>query len=186
MSSSGYTLWSVTAGEQPTTAKWNLLGSNDASFNTGLGFNDQILIARHLSTGLSNKLFQQRTILATEASTATIVAYNGFPSTYTFSVVSGRTYAISLNEPQGSASGGSGAWDIWMYCTINGTNVGFFHTSFSVIGVGFGLFQTIYWQATFTGTASMVMLFNTDGATTTYSFSASATAPAQLVVNELP
>lgn len=32
-----YSAWSVVAFEQPTTAKWNLLGSNDADFNTRLG-----------------------------------------------------------------------------------------------------------------------------------------------------
>lgn len=29
-----YTAWSVIAGEVPTTAKWNLLGANDAEFNS--------------------------------------------------------------------------------------------------------------------------------------------------------
>lgn len=32
-----YAAWSVIAGEQPTTAKWNILGTNDASFNNGTG-----------------------------------------------------------------------------------------------------------------------------------------------------
>lgn len=32
-----YSAWAVIAGEQPTAAKWNLLGSNDASFNDGSG-----------------------------------------------------------------------------------------------------------------------------------------------------
>jgi hypothetical protein len=29
-----YSAWSVIAGEQPTTSKWNILGTNDATFNT--------------------------------------------------------------------------------------------------------------------------------------------------------
>lgn len=48
MSSSGYVAWGVTAGEIPTTAYWNILGYNDASFNTGNGFNDSIIIPRHM------------------------------------------------------------------------------------------------------------------------------------------
>lgn len=48
MSSSGYIAWAVTAGEVPTTAYWNILGYNDASFNTGNGFNDGIIIPRHM------------------------------------------------------------------------------------------------------------------------------------------
>jgi microcystin-dependent protein len=52
MPSSGYTTWSVTVGEQPTTTKWNLLGLNDGSFNTGLGFNDSIILWRHIQTDM--------------------------------------------------------------------------------------------------------------------------------------
>lgn len=32
-----YAAWSVIFGEQPSAAKWNVLGSNDASFNDGTG-----------------------------------------------------------------------------------------------------------------------------------------------------
>jgi len=34
-----YTPWSVVYGEQPSAAKWNILGTNDASFNDGTGLN---------------------------------------------------------------------------------------------------------------------------------------------------
>lgn len=30
-----YTAWSVVYGEQPTAAKWNQLGANDAGFKDG-------------------------------------------------------------------------------------------------------------------------------------------------------
>jgi hypothetical protein len=53
MPSSIYTAWSVIAGEQPTTAKWNVLGSNDGSFNTGVGMNDGVIISRHLAAGIT-------------------------------------------------------------------------------------------------------------------------------------
>ena len=49
MASSNYASWSVVAGEQPTTAKWNILGTNDSSFNSGLGFNDSIIVNRHMA-----------------------------------------------------------------------------------------------------------------------------------------
>jgi len=32
-----YTSWSVIYGEQPSASKWNILGTNDASFNDGTG-----------------------------------------------------------------------------------------------------------------------------------------------------
>lgn len=38
-----YQSWSVVFGEQPSAAKWNILGTNDAAFNSGNGV---------LSTGL--------------------------------------------------------------------------------------------------------------------------------------
>lgn len=56
MSASGYTAWSVTAGEIPTTAYWNLLGSNDASFNTGTGINDGAILTRHLAANNVTKI----------------------------------------------------------------------------------------------------------------------------------
>lgn len=52
MASTGYTAWAVTAGEQPTTAYWNILGTNDASFNNGQGFNDGIILSRHLTSAI--------------------------------------------------------------------------------------------------------------------------------------
>jgi len=51
MAATGYNAWAVTAGEQPTTAYWNILGANDASFNSGNGFNDGIILSRHLANG---------------------------------------------------------------------------------------------------------------------------------------
>jgi len=47
-----YTPWSVTAGEVPTTAKWNILGDNDASFNDGTGIADNAIIARHIAANI--------------------------------------------------------------------------------------------------------------------------------------
>lgn len=35
----GYVAWSVVFGEQPSAAKWNILGTNDSSFNDGTGLN---------------------------------------------------------------------------------------------------------------------------------------------------
>lgn len=35
-----YASWSVVFGEQPSAAKWNILGTNDASFNDGTGVVD--------------------------------------------------------------------------------------------------------------------------------------------------
>jgi hypothetical protein len=44
-----YTAWSVVFGEQPTAAKWNQLGQNDAGFKDGTNIDDDAIIARHIS-----------------------------------------------------------------------------------------------------------------------------------------
>lgn len=49
MPSSGYTAITFVANEQPTTAKWNLIGSNFESLKTGVGFDDNIIEARHMA-----------------------------------------------------------------------------------------------------------------------------------------
>lgn len=50
----GYTVWSVVADEQPTAAKWNILGTNDASFNDGSGIGTNAITAPKLSTSAIN------------------------------------------------------------------------------------------------------------------------------------
>lgn len=44
-----YTSWSVVFGEQPTAAKWNQLGANDAGFKDGTNIDDSAILTRHLN-----------------------------------------------------------------------------------------------------------------------------------------
>lgn len=44
-----YSADTFVADEQPTTAKWNKLWSNDASFNDGTGIADDAILNRHLA-----------------------------------------------------------------------------------------------------------------------------------------
>lgn len=46
-----YAAWSVVAGEQPTAAKWNILGTNDASFNDGTGIGTSVLDYSKMANG---------------------------------------------------------------------------------------------------------------------------------------
>jgi len=48
-----YTAFSVVFGEQPTAAKWNTLGANDASFNDGTGIDNGKILPNHLFSGAS-------------------------------------------------------------------------------------------------------------------------------------
>lgn len=43
-----YQVWSVVFGEQPSASKWNILGTNDASFNDGTGIADDKILTRHI------------------------------------------------------------------------------------------------------------------------------------------
>lgn len=48
-----YSSWSVVFGEQPSAAKWNILGTNDSSFNDGTGIADGVIKPEHLKNGSS-------------------------------------------------------------------------------------------------------------------------------------
>lgn len=47
-----YTAWSVVFGEQPTAAKWNQLGANDAGFKDGTNIDNDAIIERHILNGV--------------------------------------------------------------------------------------------------------------------------------------
>ena len=50
-----YVAWNVTFGEQPSAAKWNILGTNDASFNDGSGIgNDAITTAKVIDDAITD------------------------------------------------------------------------------------------------------------------------------------
>lgn len=46
-----YAVFSVVFGEQPSAAKWNILGTNDASFNDGTGIGNATISPSKLATG---------------------------------------------------------------------------------------------------------------------------------------
>lgn len=62
----GYASWSVVFGEQPSAAKWNTLGTNDASFNDGTGIANAAITASKLSTGASSA-----SVLSAQTTTST-------------------------------------------------------------------------------------------------------------------
>lgn len=72
MASSGYTAITFVANEQPTTAKWNLIGSNDSSFNLGTGFEDGVIVTRHHATnGVPGNALATNALLLGYVDTAT-------------------------------------------------------------------------------------------------------------------
>lgn len=70
-----YQAWSVVFGEQPSASKWNILGTNDASFNDGSGFASGALgsVDASLANGMC---VQQATTLSNAVATGTTLIPN--------------------------------------------------------------------------------------------------------------
>lgn len=83
-----YTAWSVVFGEQPSAAKWNQLGTNDASFNDGTGIGTAVIN----STSLKEAFFRarQQIITTNTAPTGLTVQYG-----WTFVLGSGGTGVVT-------------------------------------------------------------------------------------------
>jgi len=65
-----YAAWSVIAGEQPTAAKWSILGTNDASFNDGTGIaNGAIINVHHADASIASAKLKYGLIRRRQGST---------------------------------------------------------------------------------------------------------------------
>lgn len=53
-----YISWSVVFGEQPSAAKWNILGTNDASFNDGSGIANGVITSEHLNATIAARAYR--------------------------------------------------------------------------------------------------------------------------------
>lgn len=53
-----YQSWSVVFSEQPSAAKWNILGTNDASFNDGSGIADGAVASEKLNATIACKAYR--------------------------------------------------------------------------------------------------------------------------------
>lgn len=63
-----YASWSVTFGEQPSASKWNILGTNDASFNDGTGIGAGVITSEHLNATIACRAYlNQAQNLSSEA-----------------------------------------------------------------------------------------------------------------------
>lgn len=75
-----YSSWSVVFGEQPSAAKWNILGSNDASFNDGTGIATGAITATKIdwaSTGANAGIWWEelgRTTLGSAGDTISVAS----------------------------------------------------------------------------------------------------------------
>jgi hypothetical protein len=85
-----YTAWSVVYGEQPTAAKWNQLGANDAGFKDGTNIDNNAILDRHIaaSARLNTKIIFATKVL-TVASGNTAYTGVGFKPTAIFAMFYG-------------------------------------------------------------------------------------------------
>lgn len=75
-----YAAWSVIAGEQPTAAKWNILGTNDASFNDGTGIGTNVLDQSKVNWTTTGQVWWQEIARATAGSTVASITTATFTS----------------------------------------------------------------------------------------------------------
>jgi hypothetical protein len=71
-----YQEWSVVYGEQPTAAKWNILGTNDASFNDGTGIGDDAIVPDHILNDVKFHAYRTSSAQTINNNTLTDVIFN--------------------------------------------------------------------------------------------------------------
>jgi len=121
-----YSSWSVIYGEQPSASKWNILGTNDASFNDGTGIAN---LATNV-TSISNpyKFHAKRTAAAnTGNNTFATVVYDteAYDTNNNFSTSTG-TYTVPVNgfyhfSWSGSAATSAGGQTVLFSLFVSGT-----------------------------------------------------------------
>jgi len=134
-----YASWSVVFGEQPSAAKWNILGTNDSSFNDGTGIASLSLS----TTSLSNpyKFSAYSTAGHNVGTSPTKVQYNNeyydtnnnFDSTtnYRYTVPVTGFYQFNIAVSTSAAGGGT---NVAAYLYKNGSNLRL--VDFSVAAAG--------------------------------------------------
>ena len=95
-----YASWSVTALEVPNATKWNILGTNDSSFNDGTGIANDAIKATHLdwaATGANGGIWWEE-LGRVSASSGTTMEITSIPA---------RKYLRIIYIDTGSSANGS-------------------------------------------------------------------------------
>lgn len=118
-----YASWSVTFGEQPSAAKWNILGTNDASFNDGSGIGTNAIGAASLATNAIKLGYAAITTTFSTASTS-YVQVTGLTSTVTVPA-GGRSVKITVwaLDAYQTSGGGSHRVSLWDGTVGSGTQL---------------------------------------------------------------
>ena len=133
-----YTAWSVVFGEQPTAAKWNQLGTNDAGFKDGTNIDDDAIINRHIgNSAVQNLQLAQAAILLGHAESASGEAGTGVWGAY----ANVPTVECSVTTTKANQV-------VVVLCRLNGYQGGTTNYRFTVDGVAAGYPGKINWGAT--------------------------------------
>lgn len=98
-----YTAWSVVYGEQPTAAKWNQLGANDAGFKDGTNIDAGAITATKLGNQINSRNIGYSKVAMGNTGTTTGIPLSGInvPGDW----VSGTSIDIKCSSRNTSASG---------------------------------------------------------------------------------
>lgn len=133
-----YASWSVIAGEQPTTAKWNILGTNDAAFNNGSGLPTAASATATVATNESTNSGSY-TDLATTTDTVTVtIGASGMALVLVEAVGDCTTSGITLNmsvalSGANTVAAGAGGTPIAQYSTVSTVNIGNGFSAFALM-----------------------------------------------------
>lgn len=140
-----YTAWSVVFGEQPTAAKWNQLGANDAGFKDGTNIDAGAIITAKLADNgvTAAKIATGAVLLGYNIASADQSGINTVETDLTFANVTvtvptgGRNVLLEMIIPTGNTSGGT-ADQVRFYFKEGST---YFNTANFTAGNTFGATQ---------------------------------------------
>lgn len=116
-----YVAWSVVFGEQPSAAKWNILGQNDASFNDGTGLGNQIITPNKLATGAAAATQANSGTTTSTSYTATLGGTPGTNPAVTVNIGVNGIAFVAI-KTVGSASGTPAGQGWFMGFAISGAS----------------------------------------------------------------
>lgn len=181
-----YTAWSVVFGEQPTAAKWNQLGTNDAGFKDGTNIDTGAIIAAKIASGAvdGTKLSTGAILLGSTKITSNItttstsfVDATGLTSTVT--VPAGGRSVLVMFEADRWACSTTGV-GIYAQLLCDGVVIGTY--TLTAHNTANGALPLMFFASNTPSSGSRVykLQWKTDGGTIT--MTAGATQPAQLLV----
>lgn len=89
-----YAAFSVVYGEQPSAAKWNILGTNDASFNDGTGIGNNVIKSAQLKAAQTDSTPGSITDVGTGYSTGATLSLTAG----TYLLIARAVYSMSVAQ----------------------------------------------------------------------------------------